>query len=608
MGIVAFVTKALGLLSRPVRDNASFFVFMYALGAVCICVTHPGNIDPDYRSDMLRELFVDLYAVCAVLCLIPRRVRSVSHAVLGAVLYAVALADVFCYVRFGSVLSPTLLMLVEETNSTEAGEFLSAYVGWDVVASPVGWILLVMFLHAVCPPAVRYIRRRWGALLADSRPLSRMAAVARPLAGAVLGCLFVAWGIGSLHNKHLVARIMSFNTIGEVERGQIGDNKPRLYLPVHRLVFSIYANILAARQIDILTENIGSVQVDSCSFRSPDIVLIIGESYNRHHSQLYGYGHPVTPRQKARADRGSLVVFDDVVAPWNLTSFVFKHLLSMYTVGDKGDWCDYPLFPELFRKAGYGVTFATNQFLPGAADALYDFSGGFFLNDPELSRALFDARNTSLYKFDEDLIAEYDTLTKPAAQANLTIIHLWGQHAEYKKRYPREHKKYNYRDYDRPKLNKHSRMVLADYDNATLYNDSVVDAVLRRFEDREAVVVYMSDHGESCFGFDRNYFGRTHADKFGYETAYEEYEVPFWVWCSPSYAAAHPDVVRAVSAARHRPFMTDRLAHMLVWLAGISCPYYRAEYNPLSGDYDTGRPRLLKHSVDYDKLRREYGK
>ena len=67
---------------------------------------------------------------------------------------------------------------------------------------------------------------------------------------------------------------------------------------------------------------------------------------------------------------------------WNLTSFVFKNVFSTHVVGEKGDWCDYPLFPELFRKAGYQVTFITNEFLPQAKEAVYDFSGGFFLNNP----------------------------------------------------------------------------------------------------------------------------------------------------------------------------------------------------------------------------------
>ncbi|MFC2450742.1 MAG: hypothetical protein ACFNQA_05235, partial [Flavobacteriaceae bacterium] len=42
---------------------------------------------------------------------------------------------------------------------------------------------------------------------------------------------------------------------------------------------------------------------------------------------------------------------------------------SLHVVGEKGEWCDYPLFPSLFRKAGYHVTFITNQFLPKAKQA-----------------------------------------------------------------------------------------------------------------------------------------------------------------------------------------------------------------------------------------------
>ncbi len=50
------------------------------------------------------------------------------------------------------------------------------------------------------------------------------------------------------------------------------------YLPVYRLQFSIYANQLAAHQITQLIHAAHEVKVDSCSYRSPNIVLIIGES------------------------------------------------------------------------------------------------------------------------------------------------------------------------------------------------------------------------------------------------------------------------------------------------------------------------------------------
>ena len=52
--------------------------------------------------------------------------------------------------------------------------------------------------------------------------------------------------------------------------------------------------------------------------------------------------------------------------------------------------------------------------------------------------------------------------------------------------------------------------------------------------------------------------------------------------------------------------MTDALPHLLLYLAGIQTPTYKEEYNILSPKYDEMRPRILKNSADYDKLRDAY--
>ena len=43
---------------------------------------------------------------------------------LYVVFYAVALTDVYCFVKFDSTLTPTMLLLVGETDEREAGEAL----------------------------------------------------------------------------------------------------------------------------------------------------------------------------------------------------------------------------------------------------------------------------------------------------------------------------------------------------------------------------------------------------------------------------------------------------------------------------------------------------
>ncbi len=48
--------------------------------------------------------------------------------------------------------------------------------------------------------------------------------------------------------------------------------------------------------------------------------------------------------------------------------------------------------------------------------------------------------------------------------------------------------------------------------------------------------------------------------------------------------------------------MTDNIAHLILYLAGISNTYYKSSNSILSDDYNENRPRLLKEEYDYDLL------
>src|SRR3712207_6721014 len=183
-----------------------------------------------------------------------------------------------------------------------------------------------------------------------------------------------------------------------------------------------------------------------------------------------------------------------------------------------------------------------------------------------------------------------------AGNKNLIIFHLIGQHVTYKQRSPKGRKHFKGNDYaePRPELNGRQRRVLADYDNAVLYNDSVVDQICRRFENKDAIVIYMPDHGEECFEGNRGFICRNHSARIDYDLARYEFEIPFWIWCSHSYAVKHPELYKEIVQAKNRALMTDALPHMLLYLAGISAPYYREAYNVLSPNYDERRPRILK--------------
>ena len=601
----------------PLLKNGVFFFAMYALGILCAYLTLPDNKGQDVYDNLWLELFLDVYFACAVLTVIPAKVRRWVRLALYVVLYGVALTDVFCFWKFGSVISPSMLMLVGETDSREAGEFLSTYLSLDVLSSPVAWIMLLFILHSLVDlrkPLCRLLKVDYAKLQARFhfgflRFFHRY--MLYPECGMLVLAL-LAWSVvTSWGNKRGMARLMTADTIGSIEHILTEPDHGEFYLPIYRLAFSVYSNHLASQQVDKCVAASKRVVVDSCSFRSPTIVLIIGESYSKAHCQLYGYPQKDTPRQRRLERGGWLTKFNDVVSCWNLTSFVFKNVLSMHVVGEKGEWCDYPLFPELFRKAGYQVTFLTNQFLLAAGQAVYDFSGGFFLNDPVLSKAQFDLRNTSLHRFDEGLLSDYDNFLNEGKinlkGNNLIIFHLIGQHVSYNTRYPKDRAKWHADDYKelRPDIagDHYRRRMIAAYDNACLYNDSIVTQIVKRFEDKDAIVVYMPDHGEEIFEPGRDIICRNHSAAVDWPLAHYEFEVPFWIWCSRKYAHREPEVFKAIKDAKNRRFMTDALPHMMVWLAGVSSKDYNDKYNLLSPNYDESRPRVLKNSVDYDKLR-----
>ena len=602
------ISRWLGWVVKPIQANPRFFVFMYLLGCISAWATLPDARGAKLYDNLYLELFLDTYVLSLVLAVLPRKLMVWVRGLMYVALYASTVVDVYCFVKFQSTLTPTMLLLVGETDSREAGEFLRSCVSPDILLSNVGWVLGLLLVHVLVSLRLRFphfVPKDWCRVFGSLRSRAAyMLGRVRPVTYAAATVLLVVSICTSAHNKAAIHKLMTGRTIGEVEHTLTEDRHAVLYQPLYRLAFSIYANTLTAKQVDRLVATADKVRVDSCSFRSPNIVLIIGESYNRHHSSQYGYQMPTTPRQSRLERQGRLVKYTDVVSPWNLTSFVFKHLFSLYTVGDKGEWCDYPLFPELFRKAGYHVTFITNQFLPKAKEAVYDFSGGFFLNNPKLSAAQFDTRNTQLHQYDEDLLKDYDELQSQNTDNNLIIFHLLGQHVQYRQRSPKDRKHFHGDDYKemKPWLNARERQTLADYDNAVLYNDSIVAEIVKKFENDDAIVIYVPDHGEECYEGNMHFFCRMHSAKVDARLAHAEFDIPMWIWCSRKYIRRRPEIFREVMASRHRRFMTDALPHMLLYLAGIHSPDYRERLNLLSPDYDEMRPRLLKHSADYDKL------
>ena len=613
-----FYTKQMSIFLRPITTR--MFLFMYLLGIMSSIITIPPYKTAHMYQWAPYELFADVYIIAAIWLGIrgllykggvkktwKKALNCLYYVLLGVFyifVYGLYIVDTFCLVKFGCTLNPSMLLLIGETTGNEASEFLQSYVTPDIIFSEVGLIALVPLLHAVIAGLMTY-KPRWANWIRWTNKYYKH--ICGTIVAIAVGvCIYLTYP-----NKQMYLHTMSLETIGQVEHSLAYSPHTELYQPPMRLAFSIRCNQLIGQQLGRLKATIGKVEVDSCSVKSPEIVLIIGESFNKRHAQLYGYDKANMPNQVRMEKEGRLTKFNDVVAPWNLTSFVFKLFMTTYCVGDEGEWCDYPLFCEIFRKAGYNVNFLTNQFQTKAKQEVYDFSGGFFINNEELSSVQFDHRNNRLHVFDEGLLKDYDAMADlqrskgQNIERQLHIFHLMGMHVNYRIRCPNRMKKWGISEYpDDTDIPPKKRKVLADYDNSVWYNDSIVNQIVERFKNDDAIIIYLPDHGEEVMGPGaRHFFGRMHNAVINKRLADEEFRIPMWIYTTPLYARNHPDVVAAIKKAAPKKYMTDALSHLLMGLAGIHTKYYKPQYDILSPQYDETRHRLLKNSTDYDTLK-----
>ena len=152
----------MAIFLRPIMTR--MFLFMYLLGIMSSILTIPPYKTAHMYEWAPYELFADVYIISAIWLLIKgllyrkeakdwkRKTCNWIYRILLTVFYIATyilyIADTFCFVKFGSTLNPSMLLLIGETTGNEAGEFLQSYVTPDIILSEVGLIALVPLLHA----------------------------------------------------------------------------------------------------------------------------------------------------------------------------------------------------------------------------------------------------------------------------------------------------------------------------------------------------------------------------------------------------------------------------------------------------------------------------
>ena len=577
------LSKIYCILVRPLDTMLPFLLSMTLLTAIVAAVS------PNSKQIISGNGFGNVcsfYCFGILMSMLPwKRERKILEYTIISITCLLDIVETYCNLNFGIIISPTLLQLVSQTNDSEAKGFINEYILTSVTLS-----LLALYCAAIALIVFFYKSKFFAniakRLLNGTRTHHFLIII--PLVALCICCY------KSPVKTEYITLILSNNIVD----AELKYKSNCAYSNIQRLILAFRLSSIAKSENAELSKTVAKTTIKGCTHESPLIVLVIGESYVRNHSQLYGYKKETTPFQVSEQKKGHLFAFSNSITPNNLTATVFRNLLSTTRVADNKEWYKNTLFPRLLKLGGYQTTFISNQFVP-TSYSIYDFLGDFYLNDPTISNLMFDHRNKDLKKFDGELIPELKKAIAGNVPYKFVIFHEIGMHVQFFGRYPKDQAIFKAADYnDRKGLSNSEKQKVAHYDNAVLYNDHVKEQLIKTLYNKDAIVIFLSDHGEEVFDYDH----RDHRPQaiFTPQVLLSEYRIPMWIWCSKEYAKHHPNIVSRIKQSVNKPFMTDDLSHLIFDLAGINSNDFHPERSVISPNYDTHRKRMIGPNYDHD--------
>lgn len=483
-----------------------------------------------YAIYILFHGYLTAYLICLIYSLIPFRVGRVF---LGVVYFMVLLwfyIDLFCQMAYETRFNHDFAAIILQTNFSEMQEFIGFNVSPHFVI--LGLSSLIAFIYLFI-----YIKKR---------PLSLGLYFQYVALVGVIVAAFLFVRNPMVGNDVLIGKVVSLFNVPSVP-----DLKEYLHNP----------------------------DINSQGNKPKNLVVIIGESFSKSHSSLYGYEKETNPKLNELSDKG-LYVYNNIVSPSTNTIPCFQAMMSTYRheYEDSIQWYECLSLPEVVKVAGYNTCWVSNQskvgFFDSVAGAYADLCDeSYFVGDKfaGLDRKSYDGEIITLLK---PLLKNNDQMY------NCYFIHLMGSHSSFKSRYPQSFSKFTENDYMHYK--EHQRDNLAAYDNSILYNDSVVYEIMSLFKDKEAVVLYFSDHAIDVYESSDDYISHAKIDNPVSVEAGKR--IPFMIYTSSLYRQNFDGMIERIERVVDKPYCTEDLIYTIMDIMAIELENVKMQGNSLLND------------------------
>lgn len=304
-----------------------------------------------------------------------------------------------------------------------------------------------------------------------------------------------------------------------------------------------------------------SPKIEKNNQQPENIVIVIGESFSKSHSSLYGYHFQTNPLLEEYVKDSSLIVYSNVTSDVTTTIESFQRIMS--TFSGSGTWYECTTIPELITLCGYKSTWISNQSKAGLADNVVSHYA-------ELCDDVFFVGNrfsAGMRKsFDEEVLEPLSYRVRSNEGKNVYIVHLMGSHEAFNKRYPSDFSRFEETMYS--EFPENQRKTLSEYDCSIRYNDKVVSDIFSLFSGKEAIAFYFSDHALDVFESSDNYCG--HSILGNNASVYYGKQIPYMVYMSEQFKRNYSNLYVKIRDASMDNMSTSDFVYTLLEVMGCT--------------------------------------
>ena len=333
---------------------------------------------------------------------------------------------------------------------------------------------------------------------------------------------------------------------------------PRIQGPIsERLPYSMFYMVKRyASQRAIVSEHRNTFTVPPTNnVDSLTVVMVIGESLRADHLQLNGYPRETTP---LLAKESNVVSLPNIYTEAHLTHLSVPHILTRADSTNTDRAFKEQSFITLFKQSGFKSTWLANQ---ESTDTYV-----YYMN--EVDSLLFVNSGKSLYIIDKwmdrDILPYYKDFLNSEGKKKLAVVHTVGSHWYYPTHFNVEESKFQPNALSKIISSNTRQEMINSYDNTIVETDYVMHEFINELRDKNAILLYLSDHGESL-GEGGRYM---HALDFP-----EVHNSACFVWYSDKYGDLNPEKVAALRSNKDKHYRTDFLFHSILDAASIETEY-----------------------------------